>query len=129
MNCAGTVGLKITAIVITIYSPCCLAQETAKGPFGLRVKLLLARQSTKYDKSFTLPFQYWTSNKEAVSTNFYSLWFDPTRYWTRVYCFSNKRSIHSNIDRLNDVICPAKQFREQSLKLYDFCENEITAHK
>ena len=26
-------------IVITFYSPSCLGQETAKGPFGLRVKL------------------------------------------------------------------------------------------
>ena len=25
--------------VITFYSPSCLGQETAKGPFGLRVKL------------------------------------------------------------------------------------------
>ena len=26
-------------IAITFYSPSCLGQETAKGPFGLRVKL------------------------------------------------------------------------------------------
>ena len=73
-------------------------------------------------------FQCWTSSNQAVNTNFYSLWFVPTWNQTRVYRFSNRRSIHSNTDRLNDVIYTAKQFCEQSLKLYDFCENEITAH-
>ena len=63
-----------------------------------------------------------------MSNNFYSLWFDPTGNWTQVYRLSNRRSIHSNTDRLNDVIYTAKQFCEQSLKLYDFCENEITAN-
>ena len=29
----------IDVIVITFYSPSCLGQETAKGPFGLRDKL------------------------------------------------------------------------------------------
>ena len=31
---------SIGLIVITFYSPSCLGLETAKGPFGLRVKLL-----------------------------------------------------------------------------------------
>ena len=31
--------MGIVIIVITFYSPSCLGQETAKGPFGLRVKL------------------------------------------------------------------------------------------
>ena len=35
---AGT-SHAIIVIVITFYSPSCLGQETAKGPFGLRVKL------------------------------------------------------------------------------------------
>ena len=29
----------LLVIVITFYSPNCLGQETAKGPFGLRFKL------------------------------------------------------------------------------------------
>ena len=32
-------ALVVIEIVITFYSPSCLGQETAKGPFGLRVKL------------------------------------------------------------------------------------------
>ena len=32
-------NLIVIVIVITFYSPSCLGPETAKGPFGLRVKL------------------------------------------------------------------------------------------
>ena len=35
-----------------------------------------------------------------VNTNFYNLWFDPTRNRTRAYRFSSRRSIHSTTDRL-----------------------------
>ena len=49
-------------------------------------------------------FQCLTSSKEAVNTNFYSLWFDPTGNRIRIYRFSSRRSIHSKTDRLNDVI-------------------------
>ena len=31
------------------------------------------------------PFYCWTSSKEALNTNFHSLWFDSTGNWTRVY--------------------------------------------
>ena len=41
-------------IVITFYSPNCLGQETAKGPFGLRVKLPPAHLCTTHGGSFTL---------------------------------------------------------------------------
>ena len=40
-------------IVITFYSPSCLGQETAKGPFGLRVKLPPAHLSTTNGGGFT----------------------------------------------------------------------------
>ena len=43
-------------------------------------------------------FVYWTTGKEAVNTNFYSLWFDPTGNQTRVYRFSSRSSIHSTTD-------------------------------
>ena len=52
MQCRKIVG-KIV-IVITFYSPSCLGQETAKGPFGLRVKLPPALLSTTYNGGFTL---------------------------------------------------------------------------
>ena len=45
------------------------------------------------------PFNCWTSSREAVNTNFYSLWFDPTGNRTRVCRFSSRRSIHSTTDR------------------------------
>ena len=41
-------------IVITFYSPSCLGQETAKGPFGLLVKLPPAHLSTTHGGGFTL---------------------------------------------------------------------------
>ena len=47
------------------------------------------------------PFNCWTSSREAVNTNFYSVWLDPTGNRTRVYRFSSRRSIHSTTDRLN----------------------------
>ena len=46
-------GKKIL-IVITFYSPSCLGQETAKGPFGLRVKLPPAHLSITHGGGFTL---------------------------------------------------------------------------
>ena len=39
----------LIVIVITFYSPSCLSQETAKGPFGLRVKLPPAHLSITSD--------------------------------------------------------------------------------
>ena len=41
-------------VVITFYSPSCLGQETAKEPFGLRVKLPPVHLSTTHDGGFTL---------------------------------------------------------------------------
>ena len=41
-------------IVITFYSPSFLGQETAKGPFGLRVKLPVAHLSATHGGGFTL---------------------------------------------------------------------------
>ena len=41
------------------------------------------------------PFQCWTSRKEVIKIDFYSLWFDPTANRTRVYLFSCSRSVHS----------------------------------
>ena len=43
----------VIVIVITFYSPSCLGQETAKGPFGLRVKLPPAHLSTTHGGGFT----------------------------------------------------------------------------
>ena len=118
---------KIIAIVITPYSPSCLGEETVKGTFGLPVKLPPAHLSTTHDESFTLSLSVLNVKQRSWEYQICSLWFDPTGNRTRVYRFSNRRSIHLNTDRLNDVIYTAKQFREQSLKLYDFCENETTA--
>ena len=55
---ANTISKSILQIcnkfVITFYSPSCLGQETAKGSFGLRVKLPPAHLSTTHDGGFTL---------------------------------------------------------------------------
>ena len=47
-------GTAQIVIVITFYSPSCLGQETAKGPFGLRVKLPPAHLSTTHGGGFAL---------------------------------------------------------------------------
>ena len=39
------------------------------------------------EASYCFFFQCWTSSREAVNANFYSLWFDPTWNRTRVYRF------------------------------------------
>ena len=85
-------------IVITFYSPSCLNQ-------GQR------RDLSVFESSFHLPIclphtmeashcpcNCWTSSREAVKSNFYSLWFDPTGNQTHVYRFSSRRSIHSTTD-------------------------------
>ena len=87
-------------IIITFYSPSCLGQETAKGPFGLRVEPPPAHLFTTHGVGFTLFFNCWTSSSEAVNINFYRLWFDPTGNRTRVYRFSSRRSTHSTTERL-----------------------------
>ena len=47
-------GSGDTTITIHLYSPRSLGQETAKKPFGLRLKLPPAQLSTTYDGGFTL---------------------------------------------------------------------------
>ena len=45
-------------------------------------------------------FNCWTSSREAVNTNFYSLCFDLTGNQTRFYRCSSRHSTHSTTDRL-----------------------------
>ena len=77
-----------------MYLASCLGQEKAKGPFGLRVKL-----PPVYHLRWRL-YIAWTSSKEAVNTDFYSLRFDPTGNRSSVNRFSTWHSIHSATDRL-----------------------------
>ena len=51
-----TIAIRIHSflIVITFYSPSCLGQETAMGPFGLRVKLPPVHLTTTHGGGFTL---------------------------------------------------------------------------
>ena len=98
------------------YSCSCLGRETAKGLLGLRVNLPSARLSTTHGRDFTLSFYgwtKWTSSRKVVNTSFYRVWFDPIRNRTRVYRFSNRRSIHSTIDPLNSI-SPAVRLLVQS---------------
>ena len=46
--------VKKNVTAITFYSPSCLGQETAKGPFGLRVELSPANLSTTHGGGITL---------------------------------------------------------------------------
>ena len=63
---------------ITFYSPSCLSQETAKEPFGLRVKLLPSTCLTHMMEALHCPFNCWKSSREAVNSNLYRLLFEPT---------------------------------------------------
>ena len=45
-----------TYLIITLHLPSCLGQETANGPFGLRVKLPPAHASTTHGGGFTMSF-------------------------------------------------------------------------
>ena len=77
--------------------------ETAKGPFGLRVKLPPAQCPSVFHTSWrfqTVLFFTPKSSKEAVNTNSYSFCFASTGNRTRVYRFSSRRFIHSNTDRI-----------------------------
>ena len=67
-----------TVIAITIYSPSCLGQETAKGPFGLPSQAATCPPVyyTRW-RLHTLPL-IGERQAEVVKTNFYSLWFDQT---------------------------------------------------
>ena len=46
--------IRFIALNFTLRSPSYLGQETAKGPFGLRVKLPSAHLSTTHGGGFTL---------------------------------------------------------------------------
>ena len=87
-------------IVITFHLLSCLGQETAKRPFSFDSSCHLPTCLPHQAETSHCPFYCWTSSKEAVNTNFYSLWFDPTAKRTRVYRFSSRRFFHSTTDRL-----------------------------
>ena len=59
-----------SVIVITFYSPSCLGQETAKGPFGLPVKLPPAHLSTTHGGGFTLSFLMLNVKQESCEYQF-----------------------------------------------------------
>ena len=56
--------------VITFYLPSCLGQETAKGPFGLRVKLPPAHLSTTHGGGFTLSLLMLNVKQETCEYQF-----------------------------------------------------------
>ena len=59
-----------SAIAITFYSPSCLGQETAKGPFGLRVKLPHAHLSTTHGGGFILSLLMLNVKQESCEYQF-----------------------------------------------------------
>ena len=64
----------IRAVVITFYSPNCLRQETANGPFDHWAKHHLPICLPHTVRLHTDPFYCWKSSRKTVNTNFYSLW-------------------------------------------------------
>ena len=65
-------NILVIVIVITFYSPTWLGQETAKGPFGLWVKLPPAHLSTTHGGSFTLSL--YSLNVKQGSCEYQFLW-------------------------------------------------------
>ena len=61
---------------------CYLGQETAKGPFGLQVNLPPVYHT--WWRVHTVYFYSGTSSREAVNTNFCSLWFNQTGNRTQI---------------------------------------------
>ena len=49
-------------------------------------------------------FNCWTSSHDAVNTNFYSLWFVPTRNRTRINRFSSRRSVYMTTYRYTSSV-------------------------
>ena len=91
-----------------IYSPHYFGTETAKEPFILWVWLPTCLPHAV--ETSRCPFQCWISSREAVNTNFYSLWFDLTGNWNSVYCFSSRCSIHSTTDWLLSIMILQHKF-------------------
>ena len=95
--------IKSQVIVVTFYSPSFLGQKTTKGLSVFESSCHLPTCPPHTVEASHCPFNNWTSSREAVNTNFYSLWYDPTENRTRVYRFSSRRSIHSTTDRFLDL--------------------------
>ena len=72
----------LTVVVITFYSPSCLGQETAKRPYGLRVKL-----PPVYHTRRRLHIVRWillNVKQGSCEYEFFSVWFDLTGNRTQV---------------------------------------------
>ena len=96
---------RLIVIVITFYSPSCPGQETADGPFGLRVKLPPAQLFTTHGRDFILSLLMLNVKLGSCKYQFfYSFWFSLTWNRTQVYRFSSKRSIHSTTKRSFDFM-------------------------
>ena len=66
-------------LYLHVYLPSRLGQETAKEPFSLRVKLPLAYLPTTLGEGFAMSSLMLNNKQKHCNTNFYYLWFEPTR--------------------------------------------------
>ena len=77
---------------------------------------------------FTVPIYCWTSSREAVIVNFYSLWLDSTENRTRVYGFSSRLlSIRLLIGSIN-VFAGTNPWLEQNCNWFNFWLLRIRGH-
>ena len=77
-------------LYLHVYLPSRLGEETAKEPFSLRFKLPLAYLHTTLGGGFAMSSLMLNNKQKNCNTNFYYLWFEPTRNWTLVYRFSSR---------------------------------------
>ena len=95
-NC---VTASVIVIIVITYLSSCLGQETAKGPFSLHIKLPPAQLPPTQCRLHTVTLIGEHQSREAVNTNFSSLWLHPTGKQTHVYHFSSTHSIASTSDQ------------------------------
>ena len=81
--------IVIVIFAITLYSQVALTRRQWRDLLSQAATCLPLTAEAPH-----CPFNCWTSSREAVNTNFYSLWFDPTGNQTWVYCFSSRCFSH-----------------------------------
>ena len=85
------VRLVEIAIVIKFYSPSCLGQKTAKGPWSSSQAATCPPVYHTRWRLHTVPFDAEHQAGKLVNTNFYSFWLVATGNRNRVYRFSSRR--------------------------------------
>ena len=94
---ASSTRLLFRSIPCCWWFQTCQRQEDNQGTFSVF--------ESSWHLSTTLSLFMLTVKQDAVNTNFFSLWFDPTVNRTLVYRFNSRHALHLTIDRLKCDFC------------------------